>query len=171
MTSDLPQPALDLPARWASAARLLQAVGSVQAAACLVVLLLRHRAVEQTPGPGGEAISLTAGAALWWLQASLAAGITACICGLVMSVIGSRSGIIALWTALILAVIQSLFFASLAILIAGAAGRTNDPKMMSLGILLFGTIACGHIFVARRLWEVRLHPAEPTSKRIGRERP
>lgn len=171
MASDHPQPALDLAARWAAAARLLQTVGSLQAAACLVVLFLRHRTVGQAAGPGGEAIIITTQATLWWLQASLAAGIIACICGITMSVIGSRPGIIALWTALILAVVQTLFFASLALLIAGAAGRTNDPKMMSLGILLFGTIACGHIFVAKRLWDVRLHVPAPTWKHPRRGRP
>lgn len=94
-------------------------------------------------------------AATWWLQACFAAGVIAILCSAVMEFVGGRLAVPALWGAMCLSAAQVIFFASLTLLMAVAAGRIGDPRMMTLGVLLFGTVGCAHVLAVRRLWGVR----------------
>jgi hypothetical protein len=59
------------------------------------------------------------------------------------------------WSAMVVLVAagaQVVVFGVLAILAIVAAGRTNDPGEMTIGVIVFGTLACVHLFVIRNLW-------------------
>lgn len=56
------------------------------------------------------------------------------------------------WLALAAAVAQALVFILLALLAIIAAISAGSPMSMTMGVLLFGTMASMHLFIARWLW-------------------
>ncbi len=61
----------------------------------------------------------------------------------------------AIWCGLIAALAQTIIFSILSLFAIIAGIRTMDPGSLTMGILLFGTIASIHFFVMRWLWLAR----------------
>ncbi|GEM_PF-6151019 len=56
------------------------------------------------------------------------------------------------WLAIVAAAAQATVFILLALLAIMAAASAGSPASMTMGVLLFGTVASMHLFIARWVW-------------------
>lgn len=61
----------------------------------------------------------------------------------------------AVWVGMTAALAQAIVFVILALFGIVAGIRTRDPGTLTMGVLIFGTIASIHLFVLRWLWTAR----------------
>ena len=59
------------------------------------------------------------------------------------------------WSAMVAALAEAIVFAAMACLAALAAFSLGDPRQLSIGVLLPGSIACLHLFLLLHLWPLR----------------
>lgn len=67
-----------------------------------------------------------------------------------------RGVMVAIWIGMVAAFSQVIVFGGLALLSIVAALRAGGPGQMTLGVLLFGSVASIHAFLLRWLWHGRI---------------
>lgn len=107
-----------------------------------------------TTGSNPPSAGLQSGVPLFangWSRLLFAAGLTYVLCGLPIR-FRFRP---AIWIGMTAALAQAGVFVFLACLGIRAGIRSGDPGTLTMGVLLFGSIASIHLFVLRWLWLAR----------------
>lgn len=127
-----------------SPAQARQRTSAVMMTVGLTQLLPLALSLLPAAGGMGERLASQRG----WL-AAVALGGALYVLSAVPIRLGGRA---ALWLALGAAATQAGVFILLAVLAIIAAINTGSPGSMTMGVLLFGSIASLHLFIARWLW-------------------
>jgi len=121
-------------------------VGMVELGGILIMVLF-----PALVGKGGGGISEGVRSLNGWMVVLGLSGLVYLLCGIP---IRFRWGP-AMWGGMVAACAQVIVFVMMVILGFAAGVRTGDPGTMTMGVVVFGTIASIHYFVLRWLWVAR----------------
>jgi len=124
-------------------------VGMVELGGILIPVLFP--ALVGNSGNGGSGLSSGLGSMNGWMMVLGLSGLVYLLCGIP---IRFRFGP-ALWAGMVAALAQVIVFVMLVILGIVAGVRSGNPGTLTMGVVVFGTIASIHYFVLRWLWAAR----------------